>query len=89
MKALEQEGAITFMIYLFKRNKVNISTALKDLEIGQSALYTTLRKLLQANLIAEVKEDRFPFSRFFVLTDKGRKVAEHLVEVEKILKETP
>jgi len=85
MRALEQEGAIEFLLYLHKKEKVKVSDALHDLEVGQSALYTALNKLMKAGLITETKSERFPFPRFFTLTDKGRRVAEHLVEISRIL----
>ncbi|RLI99417.1 MAG: hypothetical protein DRP08_07190 [Candidatus Aenigmatarchaeota archaeon] len=87
MKALEQEGAIEFLLYLYRKEKAKVSEALHDLEVGQSAFYTTLRKLMNAGLIIETRGERFPFPRFFTLSDKGRRVAEHLAEIEKILRE--
>ena len=85
MKVLQQVGAIEFLLYLLKKEKVKVSDALRDLEVGQVALYNALDKLIKADLISERRGDRFPFPRFFILTDKGRRVAEHLVEIEKIL----
>jgi len=57
------------------------------LDVGQSAFYTTLRKLMNAGLIIETRGERFPFPRFFTLSDKGRRITEHLIEIERILKE--
>ena len=88
MKALEQEGAIEFLLYLHKKEKVKVSDALRDLDVGQSALYTALNKLMKAGLITETKGERFPFPRFFTLTDKGMEIAKHLVEIKKILENT-
>jgi len=87
MKALEQKGSTEFLLYLFNKKKVKVSDALRDLNVGQSALYSVLKKLKDANLIAEERSDRFPFTRIFVLTEKGQRVAEHLAEIEKILEE--
>ena len=39
------------------------------------------------SLITETKGERFPFPRFFTLSDKGTEVAKHLVEIERLLKE--
>jgi DNA-binding MarR family transcriptional regulator len=42
-------------------------------------------ELLEAGLITEVQEDAKPFRKFIELTPEGRKVAEHLTAIEKIL----
>ena len=85
MKALEQEGAIEFLILLYQKEKLNVSEALKTLSVGQSALYTALKKLSNSSLITETKGEGFPFPRFFILTDKGREVATHLNEIKRVM----
>ena len=47
----------------------------------------TLKKLMNAGLIIETRDESFLFPRFFTLSDKGRRVAGHLAEIEKILGE--
>ena len=83
MEPLEQRGAIRFLLYLLrKKQKVAISDALQDLNVGQSALYTAIDKLAKANLIKENKDSNFPFPRTFSLSDKGERIAKKLEEIE-------
>lgn len=83
MESLEQKGAIRFLIYLVgKGDKVDITNALQDLDVGQSALYTAIEKLVKAGLISEVRSDSFPFPRRFSLTVKGENIARKLAEIE-------
>ncbi|MBU4189456.1 MAG: helix-turn-helix transcriptional regulator [Candidatus Thermoplasmatota archaeon] len=54
-------------------------------KINQSALYSALPKLLEMGMIEEKKSKSFPFKRTFKLTENGRKVAKHLLEIEGTL----
>ncbi|MCS7373830.1 MAG: winged helix-turn-helix transcriptional regulator, partial [archaeon GB-1845-036] len=48
--------------------------------------YNALKILHDNGLIAEEREEDFPRRRLISLTEKGRKIAKLLVEIEKILK---
>ena len=52
---------------------------------SQDALYNALKILYDNGLIAEEREEDFPRRRLISLTDKGMKVAELLIQLEKIL----
>jgi len=40
---------------------------------------------MKLGLIEKRRSSSFPYNPLFSLTDKGQRVAEHLVEIEKIL----
>ena len=89
VEILEKKGAIRFLTYLLSQPDYStiITKAVKDLDVGQTALYSTIYKLLDAGLIREERSDRVPFTRRLILTNKGRKVAELLSQIEEVLKE--
>jgi len=73
MLVLKRKGALTL-------------TGLKN-EVGCSlaAVYNALPKLKSVGLIQEDLEDTFPRRRLISLTGKGKRVAEKLEEIERIL----
>ena len=44
-----------------------------------------IKKLKRLKLIKERKQKNFPYKHLFTLTDKGKKIAKKLVEIERIL----
>ncbi len=83
---LEKAGAIEFLLYLYENGETNFTNAVRSLKTGQAALYSAVSRLLEAGLILEERGDVFPFTRKFKLTDRGRRVAMLLAEIEKILR---
>jgi DNA-binding HxlR family transcriptional regulator len=53
----------------------------------KSQIYNTLPKLKKLRLIHEESKETFPFTVEVSLTQKGRRVAEHLTKIESILAE--
>ena len=54
-------------------------------KMNRQTVYNNLRILLSLGLITEKREEGFPPRRLISLTEKGRKVAEKLEEIEVIL----
>jgi len=82
---LEQKGAITVLMYLLEHEEGYIIELKKLENVGQAALYTALYNLQNLELI---NEGRGTFNkRIFRLTNKGKKVALKLKEIEEILQE--
>jgi len=51
-------------------------------KMNRQTVYNNLKILLELGLITEKKEEGFPPRRLISLTEKGRKVAEKLEEIE-------
>lgn len=81
---LEQKGAIHILIYLEEKKNANLTSIMENTpKVGQTAIYTAIRKLLDQELINEKKEP--PYNRrFFSLTDRGKKVVEILKKLKEI-----
>jgi DNA-binding MarR family transcriptional regulator len=79
------EGTAKTLKFLSKRNQASI-TELKDgVRISQDAIYNAIEKLKDAGLLEEKKERRFPRRRLLILTGRGAKVAEKLLEIDELM----
>jgi len=74
------------MLTLNKTTELTLTDLKNKVNCSLSALYTALGKLKVASLIQEDLEDTFPRRRLISLTAKGKKVAEKLEEIERILR---
>jgi len=82
---LEQVAALRILVTLLEDKELTLTALSNKIKCSHSALYSALRKLYDANLIMETREKDFPRRRLISLTDKGKKIAELLVEIERIL----
>ena len=84
---LEKAGSTDILISLFKNKGKMFVTELKK-EIGKGSMSTLNMRLLELKnqgLIKDEQESKFGGRRYIWLTDKGQKVAKHLLEIEKVL----
>jgi len=65
--------------------KKHIYQLIDELNLSPGTVNKNVALLEEENLVATETEDKFPRRRYVSLTDKGRKIAEHLEEVRKIL----
>lgn len=85
MEALEQTGSIRIMLLLNNKGGLTLTDIKDNVSCSLSAVYNALRKLKDAGLIEEEFEEDFPRRRLISLTEKGKKVAEKLEEIEEEL----
>ncbi len=86
MEALEQTGSIKILLFLNNKDALTLTDVKDGVPCSLSAIYNALRKLKDAGLIEERMEDTFPRRRLISLTERGRKVAELLKEIEDQLR---
>ena len=81
----DQKGIQRMLLFLLQGEK-NINDFKEGIEeVGQNQLYKNLELLKKMKLVAEKKG---PYNaRIFKLTEKGRKVAEKIQEIQEILEE--
>jgi DNA-binding MarR family transcriptional regulator len=84
---LEQTTALRILVYLLKRGAASRTDLRRDIDASVAAIYNALPKLRKLGLIKEEGKESFPFTIHVSLTEKGKKVAEHLEEIERILTE--
>jgi len=83
---LEQTSALRILAYLKKKHEASRTDLRRNIDASTSALYNALKKLKNLNLIKEETQKTFPFTVKVSLTQKGEKIAQHVTEIEKLLK---
>lgn len=89
LKVIEQTGLPEILLYLLNKNEARITDIfifLRSQGIGQSTMYRALKLLKEHDLIDEKITD-YPKLRLIRLTEKGRRVAEKILEIKEILEE--
>ena len=84
---LEKAGCTEILITLLKQNGKMYFTELKN-EIGKGSMSTLNIRVLELKnqgLISDELESKFGGRKYIWLTDKGKKIAKHLQEIEKSL----
>ena len=84
---LGKAGSMNILIALSKHRGKMYFTELKK-ELGTGSMSTINMRLLElksSGLIEDEVENKFGGRRYIWLTDKGKKIAKHLVEIEKLL----
>jgi DNA-binding HxlR family transcriptional regulator len=87
LEALEQTSLPRILTYLLRVKRASRSDLKNNIRASQQAIYNALPILLRNGLIEERQSDTFPFRIEVTLTEKGRRVAALLAEIEKIMKE--
>jgi|GEM_PF-7019754 len=82
---LVQRGCTHIILHLFEHNTAMISELVKNLDITQDPIYKALPILKSLGLIEETHEKKFPRRRTSTLTEKGKKIAGKLTDIEAIL----
>ena len=83
----KQSGLIRLLINLVDQEPINVQSVTENTDIYPNIMYASLQKAKKLSLISK-KYDRstYPPRNMTSLTEKGRKVAEKLKEIEEILK---
>jgi len=87
LKILEQTTLPRILVYLLRKEKASRTDLKNDIDASQQAIYNALPILKEHKLIKEISESVFPRRKIIALTDRGRKVALCLAEIERILDE--
>jgi len=82
---LDYDKATLRVLFFLYKGGAKITSIIKGVPVGQRAAYTALSTLMGLKLVEEQISEEFPFTRNFILTEKGQKVAEKLAEIQAIL----
>jgi DNA-binding HxlR family transcriptional regulator len=85
LKILEQTSALQILQFLLSGQPATRTDLKENIDSSQQAIYNAISVLRKANLVTEKAEDKFPFRVTISLTDKGQKIAQYLVEIDKSL----
>jgi len=81
----ELTAVIRLMIFLYRHPGSNTTKILKSSTAGQKAFYSAKKYLEENNLLEVEIKKMLPSGPLYSLNEKGRKIAEHLTEIEKLL----
>jgi len=84
IRKLEKRAALQILLYLLNGGASRTDLR-KNIDASVDAIYSALSILLKLGLIKEETLEKFPFSVVVKLTEKGRRIAALLAEIEKIL----
>jgi len=89
IKDLEgQKGILRVLILLKDKGEINYYSIIKESDLYDRVLRLSLEKLKELRLIeSRLDNSTYPPRNMISLTDKGRKVAEKLKEIEEVLVE--
>ena len=85
MRYFEKSHSASILIALYENGKLFYSQLLKVLGHGGGTISSTIEYLKNLGLIIDEVEDKFGGRRYLYLTEKGKKVAKHLIEIKKIM----
>ena len=85
MNVLGKTGTVEILSALLKEKKMYRDQLSKTIGKKGSLLNDRLKELEQAGLIESEVEDKFQGKKWYWLTEKGKKVAKHLLEIKKIM----
>ena len=84
--ALEAEKSWEILIELYKTGrKLTKGDLSKNIGGSSGTFKKRFDELEKEGLIGVEQEKEFPFKEWVYLTEKGRKVAKHLLEIKKIM----
>ena len=85
--ALERHAQlIRIMLILDSEGRINFQSFINDYSISSTTLYRTLEALRGLELVDSVVDrTSYPNQNVIFLTKRGKKVAEHLKEIEEVL----
>jgi hypothetical protein len=81
----ELSSPIRFILYIKKHPKANITEIIKGTTAGQRALYTSKEFCKQNDLLDITVKTTIPYGPQYTLSEKGKKVADLLEELQRIL----
>ena len=82
----KQSGILRILIFLSEHDEHMLSDIWDDAGVGINQGYKALEKAKDLGLVStKIDSKKYPPRNYVSLTDKGRKVAKHLKEIENIL----
>lgn len=82
---MEDTYALRILVYLFKNGPTFKSVLYSSVSKTITAPKLRVETLVEMGLLSEVVSKHPPYTKTIDLTPKGRKIAEKLVEIEKML----
>ena len=86
IKTLEKRvGTLQILVHLHNNKKATVTNLIRDAKLNQRTTYSALANLQEHGLICREETNGFPVCKYYMLTEKGEVVAEHLGDVARVL----
>jgi len=86
---LEARHALKLLSCLYANGRFQRTILYSTVSRTTNAPMKRVNELIALGLIKETMTEGAPFTKYVELTEKGKKVAAHVFEIEKTLSETP
>jgi predicted transcriptional regulator len=87
LERLEDYYAMRIILYLHRNGQSVRTVVYARAANSPNTARVKIDRMIANGLISEIEEEIPPKRKWIELTDKGKKVAEHLLEIEEILTE--
>ena len=84
LEVLEQKHAMKVLVYLLE-NDMYKGELTSKITVGSASVQSRVAELVEKDLVREEMQKVKPFRKILSLTDKGRRVAELVKEIENLL----
>ena len=85
VSALEETHALKILLILNFEGKMVKGDLAACVAKGTVAVQSRVESLLAEGLITETLEKTKPFRKYIELTERGRKISNHLIEIENLM----
>jgi DNA-binding HxlR family transcriptional regulator len=85
---LEERHALRLLACLYRNGKSQRSSLYSAISRTTTAPMKRVNELIALGLVKETILDGAPFTKNVELTENGKRIARHVIEIEKILTET-
>ncbi len=79
-------GTLEILVHLHRNEKTTITWLIRDVGLNQRTTYSAIENLQSQKLITQKVGNGFPVYKYYKLTKKGKGIAEHLDQVDNLLK---
>jgi DNA-binding HxlR family transcriptional regulator len=84
---LEERHALRLLFSLYHNGRSQRSSLYSSISRTTTAPMKRVNELIALSLIKETSMENAPFAKHVELTEKGKQVAKHITEIERILAE--
>ena len=81
----ETEAALRVLLTLYGEGPLPRTKLIEKAPVGKQAIYTALKTLWKLKLAGEKRSGGFPGTVLDELTEKGKRVAKKVMEIEELL----
>ncbi len=79
------KGTFRTLAHINEKSNSRISDIIRDTGLSSRTIYIVLRRLIELGLITQELSEEFPSIKCYKPTEEGRRIADHIEEIRKIV----